>query len=168
MEQGEVPYDEPNINNNQSQDITGGIKNNININNQNNYPENKLENQENEIDQEQMNQNEEELENQEIQGDEEEGEDDLPLVTLKFISICQCCPFAFDNNEHLPFLLKCGHFFCSKCLQENFTDNEGIKCPIDGLVAQSMKDLKLLNNLITDKNVQNKRSNNKQIQIKWN
>ena len=93
--------------------------------------------------------------------EENEGEDGLPLVTLKFISICQCCKFAFDSIEHLPYLLKCGHFFCKKCLEENFTDNEGIKCPIDGLVAHSIKELKLLNNLIIDKNVPTQRDNDK-------
>ena len=37
---------------------------------------------------------------------------------------------------------------------EQFTDDEGIKCPNDGIVALSLSELKLLNNLITDKNVE--------------
>jgi hypothetical protein len=55
-------------------------------------------------------------------------------------------------------LLKCGHFFCLKCIKENFTDEEGIKCPNDGLVALSVKELKLLNNLITDKSISSQRN----------
>ena len=55
-------------------------------------------------------------------------------------------------------MLKCGHFFCLKCIKEHFTDEEGIKCPNDGLVALSIKELKILNNLITDKNIPSQRA----------
>ena len=87
----------------------------------------------------------------------EEGEETIPLVTLKFISICQFCKNNFNSTIHLPYLLKCGHFFCLKCINETFTDQEGIKCPNDGLVALSVKELKLLNNLITDKSISTQR-----------
>ena len=64
------------------------------------------------------------------QGEEEGqegGEDDnLPLVTLKYISVCQCCKIPFDNIGHLPYLFKCGHFFCKKCISQQFTGKEGI------------------------------------------
>ena len=40
-----------------------------------------------------------------------EIEDELPLVTLNFISICQCCKNRFNKGKYLPYLLKCGHFF---------------------------------------------------------
>jgi len=90
---------------------------------------------------------EEEVENGELEdiegeaeGENEDNEENIPLVTLKFI-----------------YLLKCGHFFCLKCIKENFTDEEGIKCPNDGLVALSVKELKLLNNLITDKSISSQR-----------
>ena len=96
--------------------------------------------------------------------DEGEEEENIPLVTLKFISICQFCKNAFDSKIHLPYLLKCGHFFCSKCIKENFTDEEGIKCPNDGLVALSIKELKILNNLITDKNVPTQRDENETLE----
>ena len=107
---------------------------------------------------------EEEIENgevEDIEGEVEgEGEEEnIPLVTLKFISICQFCKNNFDSTIHLPYLLKCGHFFCLKCIKENFTDEEGIKCPNDGLVALSVKELKLLNNLITDKSIPSQRDN---------
>ena len=105
---------------------------------------------------------EEEIENGEEEDMEGEGENEgeeenIPLVTLKFISICQFCKNNFNSTIHLPYLLKCGHFFCLKCIKENFTDEEGIKCPNDGLVALSVKELKLLNNLITDKTLPSQR-----------
>ena len=107
---------------------------------------------------------EEEVENGEVEDIEGEGEgegeaeeENIPLVTLKFISICQFCKNNFNSTVHLPYLLKCGHFFCLKCIKENFTDEEGIKCPNDGLVALSVKELKLLNNLITDKSIPSQR-----------
>ena len=109
---------------------------------------------------------EEEVENGEVEDiegemeNENEGEEEnIPLVTLKFISICQFCKNNFNSTIHLPYLLKCGHFFCLKCIKENFTDEEGIKCPNDGLVALSVKELKLLNNLITDKSISSQRGN---------
>ena len=96
---------------------------------------------------------------EEIEGGDGEGEEEnIPLVTLKFISICQYCKNAFNSTVHLPYLLKCGHFFCLKCIKEHFTDSEGIKCPNDGLVALSIKELKILNNLITDKNIPSQRT----------
>ena len=113
------------------------------------------------------NTNEEENENQNIEEegeeqeqDEEGEEENLPLVTLKYISVCQCCKNPFDSIKHLPYLFKCGHFFCKECIDEQFTDEEGIKCPIDGLVAHSFKEFKLLNNLITDKTIPSQRNNN--------
>jgi hypothetical protein len=79
-----------------------------------------------------------------------EEDDELPLITLNFISICQCCKNKFDKNKCLPYLLKCGHFFCINCIKQYFTDETGIVCPSDGLVAKSIKELKLLKNLIID------------------
>ena len=126
--------------------------------------------EEHEQEQENNNNNEgeeEEIENGEVEDiegeieneNENEGEEEsIPLVTLKFISICQFCKNNFNSTIHLPYLLKCGHFFCLKCIKENFTDEEGIKCPNDGLVALSVKELKLLNNLITDKSISSQRN----------
>ena len=88
-------------------------------------------------------------ENEEIENDEEAN----PLITLNYISICQCCKNPFNSYLHIPYLFKCGHFFCKQCIEDNFTDEEGIKCPNDGLIAKSISNLKLLNNLITDKDV---------------
>ncbi len=121
-------------------------KNNITPNNNinNNLNEDNYENEENENE-----------ENENSQEQNEEGESDgIPLITLNYISICQCCKNPFNSTINIPYLFKCGHFFCKKCIEEQFTDEEGIKCPNDGLVAYSIKELKLLNNLITDKYVE--------------
>jgi len=85
-------------------------------------------------------------------------DEELPLITLNFISVCQCCKKSFDSNTYLPYLLKCGHFFCIKCINEYFTDKNGIKCPSDGLIAKSIKELTFLSNLIP-KNDLNKNDN---------
>ena len=135
----------------------------INNNNNNNNLNDEYEGEEQEQGEEYVGE-EEEIENgevEDIEGEVEgEGEEEnIPLVTLKFISICQFCKNNFDSTIHLPYLLKCGHFFCLKCIKENFTDEEGIKCPNDGLVALSVKELKLLNNLITDKSIPSQRDN---------
>ena len=137
----------------------------MDIHNNNENQNEEFEGDEQEQEQEQENYGpgeEEEIENGEEEDMEGEGENEgeeenIPLVTLKFISICQFCKNNFNSTIHLPYLLKCGHFFCLKCIKENFTDEEGIKCPNDGLVALSVKELKLLNNLITDKTLPSQR-----------
>ena len=82
----------------------------------------------------------------------EQEEEELPLITLNFISICQCCKNKFDDKNNLPYLFKCGHFFCINCIKQYFKNEKGIICPSDGLVANSMNELKLLKNLIIDSN----------------
>ena len=106
-------------------------------------------NAEGDIDDQQDNEEQGEVEEEEQQLDD----GGVPLITLKFISICQCCKQPFNSTVNIPYLFKCGHFFCKKCIEEQFTDEEGIKCPNDGLVAYSVSELKLLNNLISDKNI---------------
>ena len=146
-----------NLNTNMSSEIPtkdNKIQKIENINQQEEYEENEA-GEEGEEEGENLENGEMEEENEgEGEGEEEEN---IPLVTLKFISICQYCKNAFNSTIHLPYLLKCGHFFCLKCIKEHFTDDEGIKCPNDGLVALSIKELKILNNLITDKNVPTQR-----------
>ena len=108
--------------------------NNINNNVNNNYKENYINN-------------------------DDSNESNIPLVTLNFLSICQCCKDPFNSKDEIPFLFKCGHFFCKKCILEQFIDEEGIKCPNDGLVAKSISELKILNNFITDKTVTQRTTN---------
>ena len=126
----------PNKNINNNMEANNNINNNIN---------NRIE----------KNNNIENIENQNEELDENENDSDsgVPLVTLNFLSICQCCKNSFNSKENIPYLFKCGHFFCKQCIIEQFTDEEGIKCPNDGLIANSISDLKILNNFITDKTV---------------
>ena len=88
------------------------------------------------------------------------GDEELPLITLNFISVCQCCKKSFDNNVYKPYLLKCGHFFCIKCIKDYFIDKNGIKCPSDGLIAKSLDELTFLNNLIPKEKVENDQNKN--------
>ena len=115
------------------------------INNDYNYEEfkkdfNKKLNKEIEFDQA----NEEENSQNEVQDDE------IPLATLNYISICQCCKNKFDKEKCLPYLLKCGHFFCLDCIKQYFVDETGVVCPSDGLVAHSIDELKFLKNLVSN------------------
>ena len=101
--------------------------------------------------------------NEEIDNYDDSNDANIPLVTLNFLSICQCCKDPFNSNDCIPFLFKCGHFFCKKCILEQFIDDEGIKCPNDGLVAKSISELKILNNFITDKTVTQRTNNSNTI-----
>ena len=86
-----------------------------------------------------------------LQNENESNESEVPLITLNFLSICQCCKNHFNSQNNIPYLFKCGHFFCKQCIEEQFTDEEGIKCPNDGIVAKYISELKILNNFINDK-----------------
>jgi hypothetical protein len=76
------------------------------------------------------------------------------LITLKYVSVCQCCKQNFNSHSNVPYLLKCGHFFCKVCIMKRFYDekNKMILCPEDGAVAKSLSELKLLRNLIIESN----------------
>ena len=161
-----------NLMENESNEIIGNKNNinnikNINVNNfdeeeeennniiNNNFEE-ELDNVNEEMNSDKENINKIKVENYDNNNDDEE----LPLITLNFISVCQCCKTSFDNNTYLPYLLKCGHFFCIKCINEYFTDKNGIKCPSDGLIANSINELTILNNLIPKNNKTNNIINN--------
>ena len=70
------------------------------------------------------------------------------FISLNSLSKCQQCNNAFDNHHHLPFLFKCGHFFCKTCIETYFTAKTGIVCPIDGPTAKSLSDLTILDKLV--------------------
>ena len=78
------------------------------------------------------------------------------LILLNSIHECQCCNKKFNSKNRIPYLLKCNHIFCKKCLEDYFTDEEGIKCPIDGLMGESLNDLKILINKKSRKKNNNK------------
>ena len=93
-----------------------------------------------------------EVENNTTNENENDSNDsEVPLITLNFLSICQCCKNQFNSKKNIPYLFKCGHFFCKQCIEEQFTDEEGIKCPNDGIIGKYLSELKILNNFITDK-----------------
>ena len=92
--------------------------------------------------------------------EEKENNDDIALIKFNDISQCQCCKFHFNNKENLPYLFNCGHFFCIKCINQYFKDERGIICPSDGLVNKSIKELKLLKNLIINNEENNENINN--------
>ena len=149
----------------QNEDIQkeNNIKSNINTEEEeennniiHNNMQEELQDETEEINYEQESKNKNE-DNNNINSENNEDEE-LPLITLNFISVCQCCKKSFDNKTYLPYLLKCGHFFCIKCINEYFTDKNGIKCPSDGLIAKSINELTFLSNLIP-KNGSNKNDN---------
>ena len=144
------------IENNSIQNIQDE-KNEINLNNnKNNIKEMDI----NEINNKKINNEENNINEMDNIEGEEEMEGNLPLVTLKYVSICQSCKNSFDNKKHIPYLFKCGHFFCKECIQEQFTDEEGIKCPIDGVIAQKINEFKILNNLMNEQTIQSQRAEN--------
>ena len=113
--------------------------------------ENKLENNNNI-------KNEENI-NYEIQ-DINEPKNDLNypnIISMNQSGICQCCNKEFDSKKNIPCLLKCNHIFCKICLETYFTEKEGIKCPIDGLVGKDLGDVKVVNSLIESKEKKDKK-----------
>ena len=95
---------------------------------------------------------------------EYENNEKLELLTLNNLSICQLCKNIFDNKAHIPYLLRCGHFFCKSCiLNELINSEKKIFCPNHGNVASSIKELKILSNLICNK--EEKKQNNEESKL---
>ena len=95
--------------------------------------------------------------------EEEENEvnEKLELITLNNLSICQICKNEFDNDNHIPYLFKCGHFFCKNCITNELMNSEKkIECPNHGIIANSLKELKKLSNFIINKEQKNKNTKN--------
>ena len=145
-------------------------QNNINMESSNNFNNNNVnssnENNNNEINNninsgEIYNNVEGEEHNNIENGEENEQDDEITLITLNSICICQCCKANFNNKENLPYLFKCGHFFCLKCINQYFKKEVGISCPSDGLIAKSVKELKFLKNLIINNNNDNEETDNR-------
>ena len=130
--------------------------NNSNKENNNNYKTYILNEVNNKENKENINQNNSENTNEVNNIKDNEPEDEFPLITLNFISNCQCCKNKFDREKCIPYLLKCGHFFCIDCIKQYFTSQNGVVCPLDGPIAKSIEDLKLLKNLIPDTKSKNK------------
>jgi len=77
--------------------------------------------------------------------------DSKNIVTINNISVCQFCLENFNSKNNIPFLFKCGHFFCKNCILNKFKDNQNIiKCPEDDTKVNSLDELKLLNKLLVN------------------
>ena len=87
------------------------------------------------------------------------------LISMNQSNICQCCNKEFDNNKNIPCMLKCKHIFCKMCLETYFTEKEGIKCPIDGLVGKDINDVQIVNALIDTKEKKDKKKKKKNLNI---
>ena len=85
------------------------------------------------------------------------------LISMNQSGICQCCNKEFDKKNNIPCLLKCNHIFCKICLETYFTEKEGIKCPIDGLVGKDINDVKVVTSLIESKEIKENKNNKKKI-----
>ena len=83
------------------------------------------------------------------------------LISKSQSNKCQCCDKEFDNKKNIPCLLKCKHIFCKICLETYFTEKEGIKCPIDGLVGKDLNDVQIVKNLIDNKEKKKKKKKKK-------
>ena len=80
------------------------------------------------------------------------------IISMNQSGICQCCNKEYDNKLNLPCLLKCKHIFCKICLETYFTEKEGLKCPIHGLVGKDINDVQIVNNLIESKEKEKKKN----------
>jgi hypothetical protein len=72
-----------------------------------------------------------------------------PLIQFTSLYYCQSCNSQFNTSTHLPYLFKCNHFFCKQCIQTTFLTSNGIKCPKDGIIANSLDDCTIITNIIT-------------------
>ena len=72
-----------------------------------------------------------------------------PLIQFTSLYYCQSCNSQFNTSTHLPYLFKCNHFFCKQCIQTTFSTSNGIKCPKDGIIANSLDDCTIITNIIT-------------------
>ena len=43
---------------------------------------------------------------------------------------CPICKILYDSNNHIPFVISCGHTFCKQCV----FNNSNSKCPIDSII----------------------------------
>ena len=110
------------------------------------------------------------IDSNKLDDSKEQNYNEIELTPLNGICICQLCKNNFNNQENLPFLLKCGHFFCKTCLSKQSSNVSKIICPIDGPVANSIKDLQILNDFIpkTIDNIKKNNANNTKCQIHIN
>ena len=99
---------------------------------------------------------------------ENNEDEELPLITLNFISVCQCCKKSFDNNTYFPYLLKCGKSineltFLSNLIPKNILNkNDNITASTDVNITNNNinTNTSVNNNEIIDNNQNQSKKNN--------
>ena len=64
--------------------------------------------------------------------------------------MCENCKNLFDIKSNLPYLIPCGHTICQKCLFSLEVKNNKIKCPIDLLSYEVLKETIPKNEMLID------------------
>ena len=54
--------------------------------------------------------------------------------------MCENCKSLFDLKSNLPYLIPCGHTICQKCLFALEFKNNKMKCPIDLLTYETIRE----------------------------
>ena len=74
---------------------------------------------------------------------------------------CPICKILYDSNNHIPFVISCGHTFCKQCIFNNSNN----KCPIDSnidsfkLYIRNIQIENIVNKiLISNKELQNQQN----------
>ena len=57
-------------------------------------------------------------------------------MAASFPPTSQSCRYCLEDVSHLtePKILPCTHVFCKPCLTRDLQSNDGVKCPVCGLV----------------------------------
>jgi hypothetical protein len=74
---------------------------------------------------------------------------------------CPMCNTIYDSNQHIPFVIGCGHSFCKQCI----LNNSNSKCPLDNNInafKMHIRNIQLetiINKVLNDNNkdIQNKK-----------
>ena len=70
--------------------------------------------------------------------------------------MCENCKDLFDIKNNLPYILKCGHTICERCLNSlEFNDNK-MECPIDSHIYEISKEQIPKNEMLIEYMLSNK------------
>ena len=64
--------------------------------------------------------------------------------------MCENCKSLFDLKSNLPYLIPCGHTICQKCLLALEFKNNKMKCPIDLLTYETIREKIPKNEMLID------------------
>ena len=70
--------------------------------------------------------------------------------------MCENCQTLFDIKNNLPYILKCGHTICEKCLNILEYKNNKIECPIDNHIYEISKEKIPKNEMLIEYMLSNK------------